>query len=247
MTFRSTNRVAIRSRARRQPAAGRLLAVLAVLAAAGCASAGGGAGSRDTVWREDLGRMNKATISQGVAKIVQKHGLRINRQEDRPREVYYEMEWIARAVTAEEELRGVTGARNRIVLRGRLLESGFGAGAEAFRVTWEVEGTRSRLRRPRVGTRTRYRRRRSPNSAPSSRNSPWRPARAYGDSWALGQPAGRLPGVRGFCPRALGCAGDPAVETVRKALLRPRGWRAGRDTTGLRSCPRHLCSGRCRR
>ena len=126
-------------RARRQPAVGRLLAALTVLAAAGCASAGGGAGSRDTLWREDLGRMNKATISQGVAKIVQKHGLRINRQEDRPREVYYEMEWITRAVTAEEELRGVTDARNRIVLRGRLLESGFGAGTEAFRVTWEVE------------------------------------------------------------------------------------------------------------
>lgn len=83
--------------------------------------------------------MTKATVAQGVAKIVQKHGLTVFRQEDRPREIYYEMEWMTRAVTAEEELRGVTAARNRIVLRGRMLESGFGAGGETFRVTWEVE------------------------------------------------------------------------------------------------------------
>ncbi|MDE2764785.1 MAG: hypothetical protein OXQ94_17040 [Gemmatimonadota bacterium] len=137
MKFQSRDRVAARARARRRSAIGRSLAVLAVLAAAGCASTGGAA--RSTVWREDLGRMTKATISAGVAKIVQKHNIVINRREDQPRQVYYETEWITRAVTAEEELRGVTGARNRILVRGRMLESGFGAGGEAFRVTWEVE------------------------------------------------------------------------------------------------------------
>lgn len=127
-------------RAGRRPAIGRSLAALVVLAAAGCAAGGGGAvAMRDVTWSEDLGRMNKATLDQGVSKIVQKHDLRIDRDIVRPREVLYEMAWITRAVQAEEETRGITNARNRIVLRGRLLEQGFGAGGESYRVTWELQ------------------------------------------------------------------------------------------------------------
>ncbi len=141
MTFRSEDRmIAARVRVRRRPAIVRSLAALAVVAAAGCAAGGGGAvASRDVTWSEDLGRMNKATLDQGVAKIVQKHDLRIDRDVVRPREVVYETAWTSRVVHAEEEARGVTNARNRIVLRGRLLEQGFGAGGENYRVTWELQ------------------------------------------------------------------------------------------------------------
>ena len=83
--------------------------------------------------------MNKATFLSGVSKIVTKHGLQIQRHEDRPRDTYYETIWVPRAVLAEEEARGVTGARNRIVLRGRPVEGGFGTGGEYYRVTWEVQ------------------------------------------------------------------------------------------------------------
>jgi hypothetical protein len=127
------------ARARRRLAFGRSLAALAVLAATGCASGSGGAAMHDAVWREDLGRMTRATIDQGLAKMVQKYTLRINRREDRPREFYYELEWISRPALAMEQARGITMARNRIVLRGRLLESGFVSGTESYRVTWEVE------------------------------------------------------------------------------------------------------------
>ena len=127
------------ARARWRSVFDRSLAALAVLAAAGCASGGSGTASLDNVWREDMGRMTKATLSQGLAKIAQKYTLRIDRDEDRPRDMYYELAWIPRDVMADEEARGITNARNRIVLRGVLLESGFGAGGEAFRVTWQVD------------------------------------------------------------------------------------------------------------
>lgn len=139
MTFRSIDRLGARVRARRLPAIRRSLAALATVAAAGCASGGGGA-VRDTVWREDLGRTTGLTLGEGVAKIAQKHGLRIYRQElGRPRELYFELAWVPRAAVAAEEARGVTNARNRIVVRGRLLERGMAAGDRYYRVTWEVE------------------------------------------------------------------------------------------------------------
>ena len=119
------------------PSAGRL-AALAVLAAAGCASGGGGSSALEDLWREDLGRMTKATLDAGLGKITQKYTLRVDRNEQRPREFYYELAWMPRDVVAEEELLGVTNARNRIVLRGQLLEGGFGAGSESYRVTWEL-------------------------------------------------------------------------------------------------------------
>ena len=125
---------------RRRPAIVRSFAALAAIAAAGCAAGGGGAVSmRAGTWSEDLGRMNRTSLEQGVAKIVQKHDLRIDRDEVRPREILYEMAWISRAVHAEEETRGITNARNRIVLRGRLLEQGFSAGGESYRVTWVLQ------------------------------------------------------------------------------------------------------------
>ena len=140
MTFRAIDRVGGRVRVRRLSAIRRSLAALATVAAAGCAS-GGGAAARDTVWREDLGRTSGASLADAIARIIeQKHGLRIYRQDhSRPREVYYEMAWVPRDAVPAEEARGITGARNRIVLRGRLLERGMAESDRLFRVTWEVE------------------------------------------------------------------------------------------------------------
>ena len=139
MSFQPGNRVRSGSPARRRPTGGWPLP-LAVLAIAGCASGGGGSRQLDTLWKEDMGRMTRATLDNGVTKIVQKHNLRIDRQErNRPREIYIELAWISREVLAAEEARGITNARNRIVLRGQLLESGFSTTSEAYRVTWMVE------------------------------------------------------------------------------------------------------------
>jgi len=144
---------------------------LAVLAIAGCASGGGGSLQLDTLWKEDMGRMTRATLDNGVTKIVQKHNLRIDRQErNRPREIYIELAWISREVLAAEEARGITNARNRIVLRGQLLESGFSTTSEAYRVTHGWSKTKSRTRHPRAGIRTRFPMKWWSGSAPSSRN-----------------------------------------------------------------------------
>lgn len=98
-----------------------------------CASGGTATGS-DGVWREDIGRITKATVAAGLDRVVRRHTLKVDRQEDRPREFYYELAWIPRDVTSEEEIFGVTDARNRIVIRGRS-----GASGDLYRVMWELE------------------------------------------------------------------------------------------------------------
>ena len=112
----------------------------AVVSAAGCASGGVTPGS-EGVWREDMGRMTKATVVAGLDRVVRRHSLKVDRQEDRPREFYYELAWIPRDVTAEEEVFGVTSARNRIVIEGRTSGAGGtdpGAGVVVYRVTWKL-------------------------------------------------------------------------------------------------------------
>ena len=108
-----------------------LMALLIVVS--GCASAGPVARN---FWREDLGRMNIPTMDVALQKITQKHSLRLQQRQTLGGEARWEMDWIARAVVAEEELRGVTNARNRIVIRG--VESG-AANIDNYRMTWQLE------------------------------------------------------------------------------------------------------------
>lgn len=111
--------------------------VLLMPLVAGCAS--GGVSSRAAnMWREDMGRVTRVTLETGLDKIVQKHALQIARTQDSSREIYYETIWMGRDVLADEEVRGVTNARNRILLKGRRLESTM-AGAGVYRITWELE------------------------------------------------------------------------------------------------------------
>lgn len=121
-------------------AASRALAGVAMLVVgfvAGCATGGVSSQSRE-IWREDMGRVTRATLETGLDKVVRKHALQIVRTQDSSREIYYETLWVTREVLAEEEARGVTNARNRILLKGRRLESTMG-GAGVYRITWEVE------------------------------------------------------------------------------------------------------------
>lgn len=113
------------------------VAVLACGTLWGCATGGVASQARE-IWREDMGRVTRVTLETGLDKIVRKHALQIARTQDSSREIYYETLWINREVLAEEEARGVTNARNRIVLKGRRLESTM-AGAGVYRITWELE------------------------------------------------------------------------------------------------------------
>ncbi len=113
------------------------IATAVVLLVAACAT--GGVSSRSAmIWREDMGRVTRATLDVGLEKIVQKHALPLIRTQESARDIYYETLWIDREVLADEELRGVTHARNRILLKGRRLESEMG-GQGVYRVTWELE------------------------------------------------------------------------------------------------------------
>lgn len=104
---------------------------------AGCAS-GGAQGYTETLWREDMGRITQGTMDDGLDKMIRKYALQLNRREVRGRDLYYEFAWQPRDLFAEEETTGITKARNRIVIRGRMLEASFD-GSGVFRFTWEVE------------------------------------------------------------------------------------------------------------
>ena len=107
------------------------------LLSGGCAT-GGVSGRSANLWREDMGRVTRVTLETGLDKIVRKYALQIARTQDSSREIYYETIWTEREVFADEEARGVTHARNRILLKGRRLESTM-AGAGVYRITWELE------------------------------------------------------------------------------------------------------------
>lgn len=108
------------------------VATVGGLMAGGCAS-GGVQGYAETLWREDMGRITQGTLEDGLDKMVRKYGLRLNRQEEAARDLYYETAWATRDVLAVEEAQGVTNARNRIVIQGRRLEAG------VFRFSWELQ------------------------------------------------------------------------------------------------------------
>lgn len=118
-----------------RPLAACVALVVLLLGISGCASTGPGALS-GSVWREDLGRLNQATIEEALRKIMQKHSLRLDQRYDQGREVRWELNWIPREVVADEEVRGITSARNRIVIRG--VESG-AANVDNYRMTWELQ------------------------------------------------------------------------------------------------------------
>lgn len=121
----------------RPPAVPVLCLILALLTQA-CAGMAGVREVSQTYWREDMGRINPPTLQAGLQKIIQKYALRIDRREQTAQEIYFETNWIERPVMAEEQLRGVASARNRVVLRGRALEEELGGG-NVFRVIWELQ------------------------------------------------------------------------------------------------------------
>ncbi len=118
---------------RQLAAGGALLCVIA----AGCAT-GGVSSQSANLWREDMGRVTRVTLETGLDKIVRKYALQIARTQDSSREIYYETLWTEREVLADEEARGVTHARNRILVKGRRLESTM-ANDGVYRITWELE------------------------------------------------------------------------------------------------------------
>ncbi len=121
-----------------RPSAVPVCVVLLTVLMAGCVGTMGVSEVTRNYWREDLGRLTPATLESGVQLIVQKHSFRLNRREQSVQELYYESNWVEREVVAEEEVRGVSNARNRFVLRGRALEPEFGGGA-VYRITWELQ------------------------------------------------------------------------------------------------------------
>ena len=127
--------------ARVRRAGGGLLTVVCVAAAgivtSSCAT-GGVSSQQAAIWREDMGRITRVTLETGLDKVVRKHALQIARVQDSSREIFYETLWMNREVLAEEEVRGISNARNRIVLKGRM--TGAEMGMEGvYRVTWELE------------------------------------------------------------------------------------------------------------
>ena len=109
------------------------LPALLLLCAVAVACASGGVSSQaEQYWREDMGRITRGTLEQGLEKIVLKHALQMNRTEAGGRELYYETQWRTRDVLPSEEAVGVTNARNRIVLTGR-------QSMQVYRVIWELQ------------------------------------------------------------------------------------------------------------
>lgn len=108
------------------------VATVGGLFASGCAS-GGVQAYADTLWREDMGRITRGTLEDGLDKMIRKYALALDRSEEAARDLYYETAWDTRDILAAEELQGVTHARNRIVIHGRRLEAG------VFRFNWEVQ------------------------------------------------------------------------------------------------------------
>ena len=117
-----------------------MLATGLVLGMTGCGSGGSSSPGSEGVWREDMGRMSRTAVAAGVDRIVGRHALKIDRQGDRSREFFYEFAWTSRDVTAEEQIFGVTDARNRIVIQGRTSgASGIASAPDLYRVTWQLQ------------------------------------------------------------------------------------------------------------
>ncbi len=110
------------------------LATLILLA--GCAS-GGVQRMSETRWVQEIGRVTVATLGEGWDKVVRKHALQMSRSSTGGREIYLETTWRSREPVASEESRGVTHARNRIVIRGQ--GGSDSMSGRVFRMTWELQ------------------------------------------------------------------------------------------------------------
>jgi hypothetical protein len=102
---------------------------------------GGSDGAEGRLLSRRLGRVDVITFIDVVdAVLVQKYGLILKRRAEQLNAAYYETEWAPRQPSAEETATGVTGARYRVVLQGRRLDSSTPSGsAVLFRVNLTIE------------------------------------------------------------------------------------------------------------
>ncbi len=115
-----------------------IVAFIAIAAVSGCAS-GGSRGPSSSRFQEDMGRLLAGPLDDVRLEMFNRHSIPLRRSEVTARSILYESLWIPRDVTQGELLNGVIGARNRVIIRGRLIEQGLDPGANVFRVTFVVE------------------------------------------------------------------------------------------------------------
>jgi len=122
---------------RRTLLAPSLLVVGLLLTAAmtGCATGGAGGGS---VLRRDIGNVMLAPLTAAREKIFGKHTIPMYREEDTARSIMWETQWLPRQPAPEEMEMGVTGGRNRIIMRGTYVDERLD-GTVVLRVRFEVE------------------------------------------------------------------------------------------------------------
>lgn len=115
-----------------------IAALVAIAAVSGCASSGSG-GSADSRFQADMGRLLAGPLENVRLEMFNRHSIPLGRNEVTARSLLYETLWMPRDVTQGEQLNGVIGARNRVIIRGRLIEQGLDQAANVFRVTFVVE------------------------------------------------------------------------------------------------------------
>ena len=122
---------------RRLRLAPSLLAIGLVLsvAVAGCAS--GGSGGR-TTFRRDIGNVMIPPLTVAREKVFGKYQIPMFREEGTSRSIMWETDWMPRQPAPEEAGAGVTGGRNRIIIRGTYVEERMD-GTPVLRVRLEVE------------------------------------------------------------------------------------------------------------
>lgn len=94
-------------------------AVLLLCGLSGCASLSGGAGDA-TTYTADLGTVAFADLTRGLEQVViDRHGYALDQREEQYASLYYSTVWRQIGAGDGELAPGVTGARDRIVIRGR--------------------------------------------------------------------------------------------------------------------------------
>ncbi len=104
---------------------------------AGCATFGGSS-SANNVFRRDIGAVMVRPLETAREKVFGKHTIPVLREEDTARTIYWESQWLPRDLAPEESAAGVTGARNRVFLRGNYVDERLD-GSIVVRVRFEVE------------------------------------------------------------------------------------------------------------
>lgn len=114
-----------------------VLAIALTLAPMGCASSGGGGGDgiRESLYREDIGRVLFQPLDVARLKIWGKHSIPLYREEHQGRELYWESDWIQRPPTSSES---ANSGRNRVIMRGYQTGQNLD-GSGVYRMTFEVE------------------------------------------------------------------------------------------------------------